>query len=196
MQIAQRRQISRICLVTTIPHQELELLFFCHWQCVKSGVTLQLDFLQKCSSRSTCEEAPCLRSLTGNTILSGELAWFAQKISFSGSKQIVLIMRIMLSQQFNFLQIISTCLVFKVTYPGAWVHSENAEKHGLEGDLTLQTSVPRMFFNRILGWETRFGDMIAATRTWQQPLLKPTSMEFLSRPSSSRALELDSRWLA
>ena len=51
------------------------------------NATLQLDLLQKCSSRSTCEEAPCLRSLTGNTILSGELAWVAQKISFSGSKQ-------------------------------------------------------------------------------------------------------------
>ena len=62
-------------------------MFFFHWQCVKIGATLQLDFLQKCSSRSTCEEAPCLRSLTGNTILSGELAWVAQKISFSGSKQ-------------------------------------------------------------------------------------------------------------
>ena len=171
-------------------------MFFFHWQWVKIGATLQLDFLQKCSSRSTCEEAPCLRSLTGNTILSGELAWFAQKISFSGSKQIVLIMRSMLSQQFNFWQTIPTCLVFKVTYSGAWVHSENAEKHGLEGDLTLQASVLRMFFNRILGWETRFGDMIAGTRTWQQPLLKPTSMEFLSRPSSSRALELDSPWLA
>ena len=108
MQIAKRRQISRICFVTTIPHPELELevgvglnfkyhalitwmffplLFFFHWQCVKIGATLQLDFLQKCSSRSTCEEAPCLRFLTGNTTLSGELAWFAQKISFSGSKQ-------------------------------------------------------------------------------------------------------------